>query len=108
MQKLHASAEKLKETIGQFILKHNPKSIYRKDDRSSYEQLLSGMYPLRTKAKDLDAIPELPAKALGFGIGRNRNWQCCGGVYPLGSTRSQQTFLRPRFERSEGKGDRTS
>ena len=87
MQKLHASADKLKETIGQIYFgKHNPKSIYRKDDRSSYEvQLLSGMYPLRTKAKDLDAYARASAKALGFELEEIENWQCCGGVYPLGS-----------------------
>lgn len=40
---------------------------------------------LRTKAKDLDAYAKASAKALGFELEEIENWQCCGGVYPLGS-----------------------
>lgn len=40
---------------------------------------------LRTKAKDLDANARASAKALGFELEEIENWQCCGGVYPLGS-----------------------
>ena len=40
---------------------------------------------LRTKAKDLDAYARASAKALGFELEEIENWQCCGGVYPLGS-----------------------
>ena len=40
---------------------------------------------LRTKAKDLDASARASAKALGFELEEIENWQCCGGVYPLGS-----------------------
>ena len=40
---------------------------------------------LRTKAKDLDSYARLSAKALGFELEEIENWQCCGGVYPLGS-----------------------
>lgn len=40
---------------------------------------------LRTKAKDLDAYARVSAKALGFELEEIENWQCCGGVYPLGS-----------------------
>lgn len=40
---------------------------------------------LRTKAKDLDAYAKASAKALGFELEEVENWQCCGGVYPLGS-----------------------
>ena len=39
---------------------------------------------LRTKAKDLDAYARASAKALGFELEEIENWQCCGGVYPLG------------------------
>ena len=40
---------------------------------------------LRTKAKDLDAYARASAKALGFELEEIENWQCCGGVSPLGS-----------------------
>lgn len=40
---------------------------------------------LRTKAKDLYAYARASAKALGFELEEIENWQCCGGVYPLGS-----------------------
>jgi len=40
---------------------------------------------LRTKAKELDAYARASAKALGFELEEIEDWQCCGGVYPLGS-----------------------
>lgn len=40
---------------------------------------------LRTKAKDLDTYARKSALALGFELEEVRDWQCCGGVYPLGS-----------------------
>ena len=40
---------------------------------------------LRTKARDLDAYARVSARALGFELEEIENWQCCGGVYPLGS-----------------------
>lgn len=40
---------------------------------------------LRTKAKDLDTYARVSAKALGFELEEIEDWQCCGGVYPLGS-----------------------
>ena len=40
---------------------------------------------LRTKAKDLDAYARASARALGFELEEIENWQCCGGVYPLGT-----------------------
>ncbi len=40
---------------------------------------------LRTKAKDLDTYAKKSAIALGFELEEVENWQCCGGVYPLGS-----------------------
>jgi len=40
---------------------------------------------LKTKAKDLDAYARSSAKALGFELEEIENWQCCGGVYPLGT-----------------------
>lgn len=40
---------------------------------------------LRTKAKELDRYARESAKALGFELEEIENWQCCGGVYPLGS-----------------------
>ena len=47
---------------------------------------------LRTKAKDLDAYARASAKALGFELEEIENWQCCGGVYPLGSDEIVKTF----------------
>lgn len=40
---------------------------------------------LKTKAKDLDAYARASAEALGFTLEEVENWQCCGGVYPLGT-----------------------
>ncbi len=40
---------------------------------------------LKSKAKDLDAYARASAKALGFELEEIENWQCCGGVYPLGT-----------------------
>ena len=40
---------------------------------------------LRTKAKELDAYARASAKALGFELEEVENWQCRGGVYPLGT-----------------------
>lgn len=40
---------------------------------------------LKTKAKDLDMYARLSAKELGFELEEIENWQCCGGVYPLGA-----------------------
>ena len=40
---------------------------------------------LKNKAKDLDAYARASAKALGFELEEVEEWQCCGGVYPLGT-----------------------
>lgn len=40
---------------------------------------------LKTKAKELDAYARVSAKFLGFELEEIPDWQCCGGVYPLGS-----------------------
>lgn len=40
---------------------------------------------LRTKAKELDAYARASAEALGFTLEEVEDWQCCGGVYPLGT-----------------------
>lgn len=39
---------------------------------------------LKTKAKDLDKYARLSADALGITLEELPNWQCCGGVYPIG------------------------
>lgn len=39
---------------------------------------------LKTKAKDLDKGARLAAKALGVTMEELPEWQCCGGVYPMG------------------------
>ncbi len=40
---------------------------------------------LRNKAKDLDRYARECAEVLGFSLEELENWQCCGGVYPLGN-----------------------
>ena len=40
---------------------------------------------LRTKARDLDDYARTSARALGFELEEIEDWQCCGGVYPLGT-----------------------
>lgn len=40
---------------------------------------------LKNKAKQLDLYARKSALALGFELEEADNWQCCGGVYPLGS-----------------------
>ena len=40
---------------------------------------------LRNKAKELDAYARASALALGFELEELQDWQCCGGVYPLGT-----------------------
>lgn len=50
--------------------------------------MIYSYYPgctLRNKAKDLDFYARACAEALGFQLEELENWQCCGGVYPLGS-----------------------
>lgn len=40
---------------------------------------------LRTKARELDKYARESAKVLGFELEEVEDWQCCGGVYPLGT-----------------------
>lgn len=40
---------------------------------------------LKTKARQLDAYARASALALGIMLEEIEDWQCCGGVYPLGS-----------------------
>ena len=40
---------------------------------------------LRNKAKELDLYARASAEALGFTLEELTDWQCCGGVYPLGT-----------------------
>lgn len=40
---------------------------------------------LHTKAKDMDVYARRSAEALGFKLEELETWQCCGGVYPLGT-----------------------
>ena len=63
---------------------------------------------LRTKAKELDRYARESAKALGFELEEIENWQCCGGVYPLGSDEiaSKLSSVRALNEAKE-KGRRT-
>ena len=52
------------------------------------DDMIYSYYPgctLRNKAKDLDFYARACAEALGFQLEELENWQCCGGVYPLGS-----------------------
>lgn len=50
--------------------------------------MIYSYYPgctLRNKAKELDTCARACAEALGFHLEELEDWQCCGGVYPLGS-----------------------
>ncbi|WP_213818335.1 CoB--CoM heterodisulfide reductase iron-sulfur subunit B family protein [Garciella nitratireducens] len=38
---------------------------------------------LKTKAKELEKYAQDSAKVLGFELEEQKEWQCCGGVYPL-------------------------
>lgn len=40
---------------------------------------------LKNKAQALDRYARVSAEALGFELDELEEWQCCGGVYPLGS-----------------------
>lgn len=40
---------------------------------------------LKTKAVELDVCARASAEALGFELEEIEDWQCCGGVYPLGT-----------------------
>ena len=39
---------------------------------------------LKNKAHDLDVYAREAAKALGFELSEQEEWQCCGGTYPMG------------------------
>lgn len=57
-------------------------------EKEGFKTMKYSYYPgctLRTKAKALDAYARASATALGFELEEIENWQCCGGVYPLGS-----------------------
>lgn len=62
---------------------------------------------LKNKAKDLDAYARVSAKALGFELCEIENWQCCGGVYPLGSDEiaSKLSSVRALADAKEKKQD---
>ncbi len=50
--------------------------------------MIYSYYPgctLKTKAKDLDIYARKSAEALGITLEELPEWQCCGGVYPMGS-----------------------
>lgn len=50
--------------------------------------MIYSYYPgctLRNKAKDLDHYARACAQVLGFTLEEQEQWQCCGGVYPLGN-----------------------
>ena len=50
--------------------------------------MIYSYYPgctLKTKAKDLDIYGRKAAEKLGVTLEELPEWQCCGGVYPLGS-----------------------
>ncbi len=40
---------------------------------------------LKNKAQDLDRYARACAQVLGFSLEEIKDWQCCGGVYPMGS-----------------------
>lgn len=59
----------------------------RRTGRKDYKIMKYSYYPgctLKTKAKMLDVYARASAVVLGFELEELENWQCCGGVYPLG------------------------
>ena len=65
---------------------------------------------LRNKAKDLDEYARASARALGFELEEIEDWQCCGGVYPLGTDEiatklSSVRALNQAKEKRPGSGD---
>ena len=64
---------------------------------------------LRNKAKDLDEYARASARALGFELEEIEDWQCCGGVYPLGTdeiaTKLLPYVLLIRPKKRPGSGD---
>lgn len=62
--------------------------MYLQENRKEHLIMKYSYYPgctLKNKAKDLDAYARACAKVLGFELEEISEWQCCGGVYPLGS-----------------------
>ena len=48
---------------------------------------------LKNKAVDLDHYARVSAEALGFELEEISEWQCCGGVYPLGTDEIATSLL---------------
>ena len=70
--------------------------LHRKGKERITETMKYSYYPgctLKNKAKDLDAYARVSARALGFELEEIEDWQCCGGVYPLGSDELPRSFL---------------
>ena len=63
---------------------------------------------LKNKAKDLDAYARVSARALGFELEEIEDWQCCGGVYPLGSDEIATKLSSVRALNAARKKARTS
>jgi len=59
---------------------------------------------LKTKAKVLDTYAKSSAQALGVELEEIEDWQCCGGVYPLGSDEIATKLSSVRaLEKAKGK-----
>lgn len=60
---------------------------------------------LKTKAKTLDIYARLSVQALGIELEEIEDWQCCGGVYPLGSDEIATKLSSVRtLEKAKAKG----
>lgn len=64
-------------------LKEVIKNLDIRNDRMKYSYFPG--CTLRNKAKDLDFYARTCAEKLGFSLEELPDWQCCGGVYPLGT-----------------------
>ena len=67
-------------------------------------QLLSGLHPEEQRRQALDAYARASARALGFELEEIEEWQCCGGVYPLGSDEIATKLASVRAL-NDGKGE---
>lgn len=63
---------------------------------------------LRTNAKMLDVYGRASALSLGFELEEIDNWQCCGGVYPLGTDEIATKLSSVRALNEAKKKDRIS
>lgn len=61
----------------------------------------------KDKSKAAGPVCQASAKALGFELEELEEWQCCGGVYPLGSDEIATKLSSVRALNKQRKKDRS-